>query len=130
MNIVKGYFDDIHFPECKIESFEITQDSIIVNFQTGLEIYPPHPLAATSKFEEPCRAIFKRVKYSKRIFYEYNQGQSKYVNKHLFTDKFPINNDSNVEYSEYLIEGWLIKPQGWIDWEITAVEFYVDDLKN
>jgi len=130
MSIIKGYFDDVHFPECKIESFEITQDSITVNIKKGLEIYPPHPLSAISKFDEPCKVIFKEVISSKRIFNEYNEEQTKGFRQHLFNNEFDYSCIHSVDYSEYLIEGLLIKPLGWIEWEITAAEFYIDDLKD
>jgi len=130
MSIVKGYFDDLHFPECKIESFEITQDSITVHIKKGLAIYPPHPLSTTSKFDDPCKVIFKGVISSKRVFNEYNEGQTKGFKQHLYTNEFNSTYNANIEYPEYFIEGLLIKPLGWIEWEITAAEFYIDDLKN
>ncbi|MHC5614137.1 MAG: hypothetical protein ACYTXA_24860 [Nostoc sp.] len=120
----------MHFPESKIESFDITQDSITVNIKKGLEIYPPHPLSATSKFDEPCKVIFKGVISSKRIFNEYNDVQTKGFRQHLFNNEFDYSCDTCVDYSEYLIEGLFIKPLGWIEWEITAAEFYIDDLKD
>jgi hypothetical protein len=129
MTIIAGYFDDIHYPESKIESFEIGKDSIIVNIKKGLAIYPPHPLAYILKFDEPCRIIFKCISYSKRIFNEYRDDQPKGFLRHEFINEFD-NFDPNLQYQEYVIEGLYIEPMGWIEWDITAAEFYVDDLKG
>jgi len=130
MSIIKGHFDDLHFPECNIESFEIAQDSITVSIKKGLEIYPPHPLSSTSKFDDPCKVIFKGVISSKRIFNEYIKEQRKGFRQYLFNDEITCSYDSSMNYSEYFIEGLLIKPLGWIEWEITAADFYIDDLKD
>jgi len=130
MSIIKGHFDDLHFPECKIESFEIAQDSITVSIKKGLEIYPPHPLSSTSKFDEPCKVIFKRVISSSRIFNEYIKGQRKGFRQHLSNDEITCSCDASMDYFEYFIEGLFNEPLGWIMWEITAAEFYVNDLKD
>jgi hypothetical protein len=65
MAIIKGYFDEFHFSEFKIEKFEFIGENLIVNIKSEVAVYPPHPLADKHKFLAPCKVEFKKIKYSR-----------------------------------------------------------------
>jgi hypothetical protein len=68
MAIIKGYFEEFHFPECKIEKFEFIGDNLIVNIKSELAVYPPHPLADKHKFLDHCKVEFKKLNiHGKRL---------------------------------------------------------------
>jgi hypothetical protein len=128
MTIVADHFEDLHFTESKIERFEFIRNDLIVYIKSGLEVYDPHPLAKTYKFTNTCKIIFKNVKSSKRIFDRYDEISKNYIQPEEIVEDFKL--DSPSIHENYSIEGFLLKPQGWITWEIEAEEFYLDDLKN
>lgn len=132
MAIVKGYYDEIHFTESSINGFEFVDRDLIINIESGLTIYGEHPLADSLKTTEPCRLIFKNVISSQRDLDIY-AGDPKTDG---FKERKTITDDVNSSlspksYQEYGVEGVLLtEPKAWIDWKITAEDFYVDDLKN
>ena len=131
MTIIRGYFDDLHFPECKIQSFEFHGRDLIVNIKSGLEIYPPHPLSVSQSFEEPCKLVIKGVKFSRQSFNEYDEHLKHYEPAKEFTNKHELNSTAKPDScEEYLIEGFLLNPKGWLTWDIFAEDFYLDDLKD
>lgn len=81
MAIIKGYFDEFHFSEFKIENFEFIGENLIVNIQSELAVYPPHPLADKHKFLAPCKVEFKNIKYSRQTFDEYDEEAREYKKK-------------------------------------------------
>ena len=132
MSIVRGYYDEIHFTESNISGFEFVDQDLIINIESGLAIYGEHPLADSLKMSEPCRLIFKNVASSQRYLAVY-AGDPKtdgFIERKIITDD--INQSVSLESSqEYGVEGVLLtKPQAWVDWKITAEDFYVDDLKG
>ncbi|MEC4806961.1 MAG: hypothetical protein SAJ72_22105 [Jaaginema sp. PMC 1080.18] len=130
MTIVKGYFDEFHPTECNIENFEIIERDLIINVKSNLEIYPPHPLADTHKFENSCKVIFKNIKYLRRRLSEYQENKKKYKKRQEFVTEFNQKLNTNIQYNNYGFEGFLLNPPGWLDFEVIAEEFYFDDLKN
>jgi|GEM_PF-1350601 len=134
MTIIKNHFDDLHFPECKIKNFKFQGKNLIINIKSGLEIYPPHPLSASQSFEEPCKLIIRGVRLSKQSFNEYDERLKQYgsaqelINQHN-QNKFDTVAEADL-YQEYLIEGFLLNPKGWLTWDILAEDFYLDDLKD
>ena len=132
MAIVKGYYDEIHFPESNISGFEFVDGDLIINIESGLAIYGEHPLANSLKMSEPCRLILKNVTSSQRYLAIY-AGDPKVDG---FRERKTITDDVNQSLSpescqEYVVEGVLLtEPQAWTTWTITAEEFYVDDLKG
>lgn len=132
MSIVKGYYDEIHFTESNISGFEFVDKDLIINIKSGLAIYGEHPLADSLKMTEPCRLMFKNVASSQRYLAIY-AGDPKvdgFKERKIITDE--LNSSPSSESSqEYGVEGVLLtEPQAWVDWKITAEEFYVDDLKD
>jgi hypothetical protein len=132
MAIIKGYFEEFHFPECKIENFEFIGDNLIVNIKSELAVYPPHPLADKHKFLDPCKVEFKNIKYSRQTFDEYDEEAREYNKEEQeFITEFSPGVTSNIEYEGYSIEGFLLNPKkGWVTFDIIAEEFYFDDLKD
>lgn len=132
MAIVKGYYDEIHFPESKIDGFKFVAGDLIINIESGLAIYGEHPLANSLKMTEPCRLIFKNVTFSQRDLDVY-AGDPKIDG---FKETKSITDDVEQSLSpklsqEYIVEGVLLtKPQAWVTWKIIAEDFYVDDLKD
>ncbi|MEG4345711.1 hypothetical protein QUB70_20890 [Microcoleus sp. A003_D6] len=131
MVLVKGFYDDIHFPESNISGFSFVGNDLKIDIHSGLEIYPPHPLANSHTMSDACCLIFKNVVSSQRTFSIY-AGDPK-------TDGFKETNkifdrvsepEPNIAYEEYGVEGVLLEPKAWISWDIVAEEFYVDDLKE
>ena len=131
MTIVKGYYDEIHFTESNINGFEFLDGDLIIDIESGLAIYGEHPLADSLKMSEPCRLIFKNVTSSQRDLDIYAGDPKKDGFKETKTIIDELNVPSHKLSQEYGVEGVLLKePIAWIDWKITAEEFYLDDLKN
>ena len=131
MAIVRGHYDDIHFPESNIKGFEYVDNDLIIDIESGLEIYPPHPLASSHTMADPCRLILTNVIASKRdlSIYAANPKIDGFKERKIIIDKaVPVEMDRS--YQEYWVEGVLLEPKAWISWEIFAREFYVDDLRN
>lgn len=131
MTIVKGFYDDIHFTESNLKNFEFVDDTLIVEIDSGLGIYPPHPLASSHTMSDPCKLIFKNVRLSKRHISIY-AGDPKidgFKERKIIIDRDTFLN-VDESYEDYSIEGVLLEPKAWISWDILAREFYVDDLKN
>lgn len=132
MAIVKGYYDEIHFPESNISGFEFVDGDLIIDIESGLAIYGEHPLADSLKMSKPCRLILKNVTSSQRDLDIY-AGDPKTDG---FKERKVITDEINLQLTpescqEYVVEGVLLtEPQAWTTWTITAEEFYVDDLKN
>ena len=132
MTIVKGYYDEIHFTESYISEFKFVDGDLIINIESGLAIYGEHPLADSLKMSEPCCLMFKNVASSQRYLAIY-AGDPKIDG---FKERKTITDDINQSVSskscqEYIVEGMLLtEPKAWIEWTITAEEFYVDDLKD
>jgi hypothetical protein len=131
MAIIKGYFDEFHSPECKIEKIEFLGEDLIVNIKSELEVYPPHLLAEKHKFLDPCKVEFKSIKYSRQTFNKYDQKTGKYKKEEQeFIREFSQGVKPNIKYKEYFIEGFLLNPKGWVTFDIIAEEFYLDKLKD
>jgi len=130
MAIIKGYFDEFNFPECKIEKFEFIGEDLIVNIKSELAVYPPHPLAGKHKFLDPCKVEFQNIKYSRQTFNEYDDKTGKYKEEQEFIREFSQGVKPNIKYEEYFIDGFLLNPKGWVTFEIIAEEFYFDNLKD
>ena len=133
MTIIEGYFDEIHFNECKIRGFEFIGRDLIIDIISYLYISRNHPLSGTLKSTDPCRLIFKNVISSVRLFDEYDESiPGRYKPEKKIIDK--LNNITNLDdeiiSDEYYIEGFLQSPKGWLTWDICAEKFYLDNLKN
>ncbi|MBD2743748.1 hypothetical protein [Coleofasciculus sp. FACHB-1120] len=131
MVLVKGFYDDIHFTESNISGFNIVGNDLMIDIHSGLEIYPPHPLANSHTMSAPCCLIFKNVVSSQRTFSIYAGDPKKdgfKETKKVF-DKVS-EPEPNKAYEEYGVEGVLLEPKAWISWKIIAEEFSVDDLKE
>lgn len=132
MTVVKGYFDELHFTESNIEKFDIVGSDIVVHILSGLEIYGSHPLSSTHQRSEPCQLRFKNVVLSQLIIDEYagNPNQDGFKERREIIHQLDNLEQSDIKYEDYSLEGILQDPQAWIDWYITAEEFYLDDLKG
>lgn len=134
MTIVKGYYDEIHFTESNISGFEFVDGDLIINIKSGLAIYGEHPLADSLKMSEPCRLIFKNVTSSQRELdiYAGDPKTDGFKETKAITDEINSNSSfASKSCQEYGVEGiFITEPLAWVDWRITAEEFYVDDLKG
>lgn len=130
MAIIKGYFDEFHFSECKIERIEFIGEDLIVNIKSELEIYPPHPLSDKHKFFDPCKVVFKNIKYLQQTLDEYDEKTGKYKKDQEFIREYSHGLKPNIKYEEYSIEGFLLNPKGWVTLDIIGEEFYFDNLKD
>jgi len=129
MVLAKGYFEELHFPESNINGFEILDNDVIIDIHSGLEVYPPHPLANSHTMSDPCRLIFKNVVSFRRTLSVLAGNSQGFKEHQTVIDKVndPI---GGVAYEEYCVEGVLLEPKVWISWDIVAEEFYFDDLKK
>jgi hypothetical protein len=131
MTIVNIEFDDIHFPESNISGFRFSQNDLIVDIESGLEIYGDYP-SSIHKMSDPCRLVFKNVSSSKRMLDIY-AGDPKidgFRESKTIVDDLPMHQNSDVSSVEYIVEGVLIEPKSWLTWFILAQDFYFDDLKD
>jgi hypothetical protein len=131
MSTVSNHFDDLHFTESKIAGFEfnVNELSLTVYIDSGLEVYKPHPLSETTSFTDSCKIIFKGVKSWKKSFDKYDKNTKSYVETLEDIENFEIDKPNSI-YQTYSIEGFLLKPEGWLTWDVEAEEFYLDDLKG
>lgn len=131
MTLIKGYYDDIHFTESNIGGFEYVENNLIIEIDSGLEIYPPHPLASSHTMADPCKLIFTNVISSKRDLdlYAGDPKTDGFKGREIIIDKA---SQLEVEepYQEYGVEGVLLPANAWVTWEIIAEDFFVDDLRN
>lgn len=130
MVLVKGYYDDIHSPESNISGFKFMNNELIINIHSGLEIYPPHPLANSHQMSEPCQLIFKNVVLSERALAIYaGDPRTDGFKEHKTINDCISKPIPGIVYEEYWIDGVLLEPKAYISWRIVAEEFYLDDLK-
>lgn len=132
MAIAEGYYDELHWTECKIESFEFIGCNLEVYIKSGLEIYGEHPFSNAHDPKKSCKAIFTNVLSSVRSLNEYddNPNSNGFKGEKKIVDKLEHQKQSDINYEDYSIEGVWQNPESWLDWEILAENFYLDDLKE
>jgi hypothetical protein len=132
MTIVEMDFDDIHFTESNIAGFEFSQSDLIINFDSGLEIYGNYP-NDIHNVSEPCRLIFKNVSFSRRKLdiYAGDPRIDGFKGSETIIDELPAHHNSDhLLLTEYSIEGVFLEPKSWITWDIVAQDFCFDNLKD
>jgi len=70
------------------------------------------------------------MKHLRRGFCKYDEKSKQYKKEQKLIAEFNQESDSNRQYKDYGIEGFLLNPLGWLDFEIIAEEFYFDDLRT
>lgn len=120
MTIVEGYYDELHWTECNIESFKFIGCDLEVYIKSGLEVYGEHPLSNTHNSKEPFKVIFSNVISSIRSLNEYdeNYNYSRFKGEKKIVDKLHNQQKSDINYEDYSIEGVWLNPKGWLDWKI------------
>jgi hypothetical protein len=131
MTIIKIDYDDIHFTESNISGFEFSQNDLIVNFKSGLEIYGDYP-HDIHKMSDPCRLVFKNVSSSKRILdiYAGDPRVDGFRESKTILDDLSLHQYDDSLSMEYSVEGVLLEPKSWLTWYISAQDFFFDNLKN
>lgn len=132
MTIVKGYYDELHWTECDIESFKFIGCDLEVYIKLGLEVYGEHPLSNTHNPKKPCKVIFSDVISSVRLLNEYDKDLNfnGFKGAKRIIDKLDNKQKFGIKYEDYSIEGVWLEPKSWLTWDIIAQDFYLDDLKD
>lgn len=130
MTIVKEHFDDLGFMQSEIDKYMFANDKLTVYINSGLDIFPNHPLCNSHRSSEPCILTFENVKLYMLEIYEYKDSTAQdFKGKKIVKNDFSNLKSDNAHYEQYSFEGVLKHPFAWISGDIFAASFYLDDLK-
>jgi hypothetical protein len=123
MQIIKGYFDKLHFTECRLGVPQRISKKLIIPVRNLLPL-KGHPLSDGNIKMISGKLIFIDASKSVRRIIEYigdPQSPDGFKDEYSIEDLYEIR--AAGQGALYLIEGISDQPLAWTDWEIVAKGF-------